>query len=109
MSLVIFRKLFSKKIIYFKKADPAHFIKRPLKPASPTPDCINMRMVKGERLKFIQMVRYKKGKDIDEIKRRMSRDWLLKIFPALKGSYNYAGKLFHVRSFTLRIVIMEWG
>lgn len=70
-----------------KNADPAHFVKRPMKPATPKPDCSYIHLAKGERLKMIQLNRSGDKKMLE----KMGHEWLLTVFPALKGSYDYVG------------------
>merc|ERR1711962_67480 len=74
---------------YIKQADPKHFVKRPMRPASPRPPCPAMHLKEGERLKIISMRR------VGDIRSAMKagHDVILTIFPALKVSYNYIGSV----------------
>ena len=59
-----------------------------MKPATPKPDCSFIHLAKGEKLKMIQLNRSGDKKMLE----KMGREWLLTVFPALKGSFDYIGK-----------------
>merc|ERR1712062_201832 len=70
-----------------KKADPAHFVKRPMKPQFPKPDCARMHLGKGDKMKLIQLQVINNG----EMAERMGREMILRLFPSLKAQYDYIG------------------
>lgn len=70
-----------------KKADPKHFVKRPMKAASPLPDCPTIDLKKGERLIFVQMNRKGDGKAWT----KMFGELIFRGFPPLRVSYKYVG------------------
>ena len=78
------------KFLLFQNADPKHFVKRPMKAASPKPPCLGsgMQVKKGESLKVISMVRIGDGK----IMMQKGRELVMKVFPALKASYSLISK-----------------
>jgi hypothetical protein len=72
-----------------KKADPKHFVKRPMKAASPLPDCRVIDLKKGERLILMSMSRTDKTKAA----MKMARELVLRGFPPLGVSYKYVGEV----------------
>jgi len=86
-----------------KKADPKHFVKRPMKPASPKPDCPTIDLKKGEKLKLIGMQR---NGEKDAVA-KMANELLLKVFPPLGVSYKYTGQVDSSRFWNF-ITIMDW-
>merc|ERR1712168_339335 len=68
-----------------KKADPKHFVKRPMKAASPKPDCERP----GERP--IQMAMVRIGDE--KVLLNSTGEFITKVAPALHLSYKYHGRV----------------
>jgi len=86
-----------------KKADPKHFVKRPMKQASPKPYCPTIDLKKGDKLKLIAFQRMGEK----DAATRMANELMLKIFPPLGLSYKYAGNVDSSRFWKL-VSITDW-
>merc|ERR1719285_910771 len=86
-----------------KKADPKHFVKRPMKPVSPKPYCPTIDLKKGEKLKLIW---FQRNREMDAAA-KMAHELLLKIFPPLGISYQYVGQVDSSRVWNY-LNIMDW-
>jgi len=71
-----------------KKADPKHFVKRPMKAASPKPECPKFDLKKGERLIEVALLRTVDKKIVEKI----YHEYITKVFPALHVSWKYEGQ-----------------
>lgn len=72
-----------------KNADPKHFVKRPMKPATPKPPCPTVDLKKGETLKMIGISR--NGDQAQSAK--LGQELLLRVFPSLRWLYTYLAQV----------------
>lgn len=59
-----------------------------MKAASPKPPCARVELKEGQRLKLMTIARNGDAQVIE----RMSRELLMRVYPALKASYTFIGK-----------------
>lgn len=72
-----------------KKADPKHFVKRPMKPTQPKPDCPSIDMKPGQKLFIMSFVRQGDEGTFNNL----TKQFFYQLFPGLKVTYAYVGQV----------------
>jgi len=86
-----------------KKADPKHFVKRPMEKATPAPDCPKFDLKKGERLVELSISRFGDQKSLE----KFSFDLLQHVFPALGVTYKAIGQVDSSDAWD-QFAVMDW-
>jgi len=87
-----------------KKADPKHFVKRPMEKATPAPDCPKFDLQKGERLVELSISRFGDMK----IMEKLGADLLSHVFPALGVTYKAIGQVDSSDAWD-QFAVMDWA
>jgi len=86
-----------------KKADPKHFVKRPMEKATPAPDCVKFDLKKGERLVELSITRFGDQKALE----KFSIDLHSHVFPALGVTYKSLGSVDSSDAWD-QFAVMDW-